>query len=325
MNIRRSPRRTFLKQSLVLTTAAAALGRLGSMHALAGPALRSLMPVRLGGPVFKAPADPEELALAHRQLGYRAAYCPNLSLNDANRIRAVEKAFAKHDVVIAEVGRWVNLLDSDPEKRRQNLQQVTDGLALADAVGARCCVDIAGSFSPTSWFGPHPDNLGAKFFDAAVENARKIIDAVKPARARFCYEMMGWALPDSVQNSLKLLKAIDRKAFGVHLDPCNLINSPERFYGNTGLLNECFDKLGRWITSCHAKDLAWEVEMNIHFREVVPGKGSLDYATYLRRLAELPQNPPLMIEHLANAEEYAAAGKYITAAGEKAGISFGPG
>jgi hypothetical protein len=27
--------------------------------------------------------------------------------------------------------------------------------------------------------------------------------------------------------------------------------------------------------------------MNVHFREVAPGKGSLDYATYLRRLAEL--------------------------------------
>jgi sugar phosphate isomerase/epimerase len=321
MKTRRSPRRTFLKQSLILT-AAAALGRFGSIASLAA-APRAPLAIRLGGPVYKSPTDPEELALAHRQLGYRAAYCPGISSNDADRIRAVARAFAKHDVVIAEVGRWVNLLDADPEKRRQNLQQVTDGLALAEAVGARCCVDIAGSFSPTSWFGPHPDNLGPKYFDAVVENARKIIDAVKPDRARFCYEMMGWALPDSVQNSLKLLKAVDRKAFGVHLDPCNLINSPERFYGNTALLNECFDKLGRWITSCHAKDLAWEIEMNVHFREVVPGKGSLDYTTYLKRLAALPQNPPLMIEHLANAEEYVAAAKHIVATGEKAGISFG--
>jgi sugar phosphate isomerase/epimerase len=323
MKLQRNPRRTFLKQSLVLASAAVAMGRFGSYSAVAGPASRSRQPVRLGGPVFKAPADPEELAQAHRQLGYRAAYCPNISLNDGDRIRAVEKAFAKHDVVIAEVGRWVNLLDADPEKRRQNLKQVTEGLALSEAVGARCCVDIAGSFSATSWFGPHPENLGSKFFDAAVENARQIIDAVKPTRARFCYEMMGWALPDSVPNSLRLLKAVDRKAFGVHLDPCNLINSPERFYGNTALLNECFDKLGRWITSCHAKDLAWEVEMNVHFREVVPGKGALDYTTFLKRLAELPQNPPLMIEHLASAEEYAAAARHIVATGEKAGISFG--
>lgn len=279
-------------------------------------------PIRLGGPANAKTPDPDALALAHRALGYRAAYCPNVPLQDADRIRAILEAFARHDVVIAEVGRWCNLLDADAEKRRQNLQTVTDGLALAEAIGARCCVDIAGSFSPTSWFGPHPDNLSPKFFDAAVENARKIIDAVKPTRAKFCYEMMGWALPDSPDSCVKLVKAVDRTGFGVHLDPCNLVNSPAKFYQNRELLNECFDKLGPWIVSCHAKDLAWEVEMNVHFREVVPGKGELDYTTYLRRLAALPQRPPLMIEHLAKPEEYAAATQHIVAVGQQAGVSF---
>jgi sugar phosphate isomerase/epimerase len=101
-------------------------------------------------------------------------------IKDSDRIRALREAFEKHGVVIAEVGRWVNLLDADPEKRRKNLEYVTEGLALAEEVDARCCVDIAGSFNPTIWYGPHPDNLSPRFFDAAVENARKIIDAVKP-------------------------------------------------------------------------------------------------------------------------------------------------
>lgn len=279
--------------------------------------------LRLGGPSFAATEDPEALALAHRKLGYRAAYCPDVSLKDTDRINALAAAFAKHDVVIAEVGRWCNLLDADPEKRRKNLEEVTEGLALADAIGARCYVDIAGSFSATSWFGPHPDNLSQKHFDAIVENARKIIDAVKPKRARFCYEMMGWALPDSPGSCAKLVKAVGRPAFGVHLDPCNLVNSPDKFYHNTALLNECFDKLGPWIVSCHAKDLTWDVEMNVHFREVAPGKGSLDYTTYLKRLAKLPQNPPLMIEHLSTAEEFAGAREHIFEVGRKAGLSFG--
>jgi len=245
-----------------------------------------------------------------------------VAVKDTDRIRALAEAFAKHDVVIAEVGRWVNLLDADPEKRRKNLEFVTEGLALAEAIGARCCVDIAGSFNPKVWYGPHPDNLSQKFFDAAVENARKIIDAVKPKRTKFCYEMMGWALPDSPDAYLKLIKAVDRPAFAVHLDPCNLINSPQRFYRNTDLLNECFDKLGPWIVSCHAKDLAWEVEMNIHFREVRPGLGELDYATYLKRLAALPHQPPLMLEHLGSAAEYAQAAQHIRSVGQRLGIQF---
>jgi sugar phosphate isomerase/epimerase len=314
-------RRDFLGRAACATATLSVLSRANSLQG-ASPH-RTRQALRLGGPSFAKTDDPEELALAHRKLGYRAAYCPGVALQDPARIKALADAFAKHDVVIAEVGRWVNLLDADAGQRKQNLQAVTDGLALADAIGALCCVDIAGSFHRTSWFGPHPDNFTPKFFDAAVENARKIIDAVKPRRAKFCYEMMGWAMPHSPDNHLKLIRAVDRKPFGVHLDPCNLVNSPEKFYRNADLLNECFDKLGRWIVSCHAKDLTWDIEMNVHFREVQPGLGSLDYITYLRRLALLPQTPPLMIEHLKTAEEYEAAAKHIMEVGRKEGLSFG--
>jgi sugar phosphate isomerase/epimerase len=311
-------RRDFARSSLGLALAGSVL----PVASLLGAGQSLPNSLRLGAPSFARTDDPEELALAHRKLGYRAAYGPGVTLKDTDRIRAFERAFAKHDVVIAEVGRWVNLLDADPEKRRQNLQTVTEGLALADAMGARCCVDIAGSFSTTSWFGPHPDNFSKRFFDAAVENARKIIDGVKPTRAKFCFEMMGWAMPHTPDNYRQLIKAVDRKAFAVHLDPCNLINSPEKFYRNADLLNECFDKLGRWIVSCHAKDLTWDVEMNVHFREVCPGAGALDYTTFLKRLAALPHGPPLMIEHLGKAEEYAQAAKHIVEVGRKAGLKF---
>jgi sugar phosphate isomerase/epimerase len=276
--------------------------------------------VRLGGPVFNAPADPEGLALAHRKLGYRAAYCPGISLNDRQRIRDTTRAFAKQDVVLAEVGRWCNLMDADPARRAANLRTVSEGLALAEELGARDCVDIAGSFSTTSWFGPHPKNLSREFFDAAVENARKIIDAVKPKRARFCYEMMGWALPDSPDSYLALIKAIDRPAMAVHVDACNIVNCPERFYNNTALLHETFDKLGPYIASCHAKDLTWDVEMNVHFREVRPGAGALDYPTYLKRVAALPGEVPLMLEHLRDAAEYDQARQYIQGLGRKIGV-----
>jgi sugar phosphate isomerase/epimerase len=311
-------RRNFLAGAAGLAASSAFTRVLGGV---APPAAR---PVRLGGPIFVKSDDPEELALAHRKLGYRAAYCPKLSLNDAPRIQAVAAAFARHDVVIAEVGRWVNLLDPDSDRRRANLKTVTDGLALAEAVGARCCVDIAGSFNKTVWYGPDPDNLSPRFFDAAAENARAIIDAVKPQRAKFSYEMSGWAIPDGPDSYLKLIQAVDREAFAVHLDPCNLINSPIRFYRNTDLLNECFDKLGRWIVSCHAKDLQWDVQMNLHFVEVGPGRGSLDYATYLRRLAGLSHDAPLMLEHLSGAEPYDQARTYLFDLGKKIGVDFGP-
>lgn len=308
-----STRRTFLQ------TAAAAAATSWLATAARAEGTKS---VRLGGPVFNAPADPEGLALAHKKIGYRAAYCPGVQLGETEKIRDIEAAFKKHDVAIAEVGRWVNLLEADPAKRAANLKTVTEGLALADAVGARCCVDIAGSYNPKSWFGPHPENFSQRFFDETVENARKIIDAVKPRRAKFAFEMMGWAIPHTPDAYLKLLKAVDRPAFAVHLDPCNLINSPEKFYDTTALLNECFDKLGPHIVSCHAKDLTWDVEMNLHFREVTVGTGTIDFGTYLKRLAALG-DVPLMIEHMANAEEYDRSRRCLLELAPKVGVHLG--
>jgi sugar phosphate isomerase/epimerase len=278
--------------------------------------------IRFGGPIFLKSDDPEELAAEHRRLGYSAAYCPAVKVSETDRVRAVEKAFANANVVIAEVGAWKNMLDPDSSKRRENLAYVTERCALAEAVGARCCVDIAGSYNPTVWYGPNPKNLSKEFFDATVENCRHIIDSVKPKRTKFTIEMMGWNLPDGPDSYLSLIRAVDRPAFGVHMDVCNGVNNPKRFYENSEFIGECFSKLGRWIVSCHAKDLQWVTELNVHFLEVVPGRGQIDYSRYLTELSKLAPGAPLMMEHLKTPEEYEEAARYIRSVGARNGVSF---
>jgi len=280
------------------------------------------MAVRLGGPVFNASDDPVELARAHRKLGYRAAYCPGVALEDTQKIAAIEKAFKAEDVVIAEVGVWVNIMHHDEAERKKNLDAVCRGLALADAVGALCCVDIAGSLNPERWDGPHPENVSQKALDMTVENIRYILDSVKPKRAKFVLEMMPWVIPDSPDSFLEIMEAVDDPGLAVHLDPVNLINSPRRYYGNSELLEECFKKLGKWIVSCHAKDSILANDLTTHISEARPGTGGLDYKTYLRGLEALPQDAPLLIEHLSSAEEYDLAREHILSVGAEIGISF---
>ncbi|MBX5494919.1 MAG: sugar phosphate isomerase/epimerase [Bryobacteraceae bacterium] len=294
------------------------------LGALASPlaAPSSTTAIRLGGPVFIKSDDPEVLAREHRRLGYSAAYCPPAEASDTVRIRAIEKAFRAANVVIAEVGAWKNLLDPDPGKRRENFEYVAGRLALAEAVGARCCVDIAGSYNAKVWYGPHPKNFSDEFFEATVENCRRLIDLVKPTRTKFTVEMMGWCLPDGPDSYLRLIRAVDREAFGVHLDVCNGINSPTRYYENSAFIRDCFSKLGRWIVSCHAKDLAWIPEMNVHFVEVIPGRGDIDYRTYLTELSKLTTDAPLMLEHLKTAEEYEEGRNYILKTGRSLGLRF---
>ncbi len=311
---------TVVNRRTLLKKAAAVYGAMQVVRGASGPT----KPMRLGGPIFVKSDDPAVLAQAHKDLGYRAAYAPgDLAVKDSNRIAAVAKEFAARDVTIAEVGAWKNMLDPDAEKRRQNLDYVTERLALAEVLGARNCVDIAGSFNPAVWFGQDAKNLGKEFFEATVENCRKVIDSVNPKRACFTIEMMPWALPSTPDEYLALIKAVDRKAFGVHLDVCNTMSSPSRLYNNGAVIHECFTKLGPWIISCHAKDLQWGPGYQVNIQEVIPGTGLIDYKTYLRDLSQLPIDAPLMLEHLHNEAEYTQGRQYIQGVARSLGLSFG--
>ena len=276
--------------------------------------------VRLGGPIFLKTEEPVEMAREHRRLGYSAAYCPaGLKVGDTAKIEATKKAFAAEDVVIAEVGAWVNMLEADAAKRRSNLQYVAERLALADEVGARCCVDIGGSYSPMLWDGPDAKNLSRTYFDATVANCRYLIDTVKPTRSKFSIEMMGWSLPNTADSYVELIRAVDRSAFGAHVDVCNIIDSPERYYSNAEVTRDVFQKLGRWILSCHAKDVGPHAT---HFTEVIPGRGGIDYRAYLQGIAALDTGTPLMLEHLQTAAEYDEGRRYIQKIAAESGVEL---
>lgn len=262
--------------------------------------------------------DPELLAEECKRLGYTAAYCPPAKPEDTVRLKAIRDAFAKQNIVIAEVGAWRNLMTPDLGARKTNLDYVISQMAVAEEVGARCCVDITGSFDAATLSGPHPENQSQEFIDATIENCRKIVDAVKPKRSVFAIEMKGCNFPDGPDPYLKLIQAVDRpQGFGVHIDICNIINSPMRYYNNTALIKETFSKLGKWVKSCHAKDLLWVPQVNVNFEETVPGQGGIktaqipgvDYHAYVTEIVNV--GAPLMLEHLTSAEQYRQGAEYI--------------
>ncbi|WP_308635161.1 sugar phosphate isomerase/epimerase family protein [Paenibacillus silvisoli] len=276
--------------------------------------------MRLGGPIIaKEKLDPQKWVAAHEVRGYSAAYFPDV--DDPSLIEDYVRVAAGADLVIAEVGAWSNPLSQDPEAARQAISYCKKKLETAELAGALCCVNIAGSRGE-QWDGHDPANLTADTFALIVDTVRDIIDHVQPERTYYTLEMMPWMYPDTVDSYLDLIRAIDRKAFAVHLDPVNIVTSPQLFYGNSALLEECFAKLGRYIRSCHAKDIVLGASMMVHLDEKRPGLGKLDYAQYLRQLAKLDRDVPLMLEHLDNEEEYGLAAGYIRSTAEAVGLRF---
>jgi sugar phosphate isomerase/epimerase len=278
--------------------------------------------MRLGGPVaLPESGDPGEWIARHKDLGYGAAIFPLNHTAAAGVVRECVTAAREAGVVIGEVGAWSNPIATDEDQRRAAIAYCQAQLALADEVGARCCVNIAGSRSP-EWAGPHPDNLSEDTFALIVETTRAIIDAVQPTRTFFTLEAMPWIFPDSPESYMRLIDAIDRQRFAVHLDPVNMVNNPERCFRNGEFLRECFRLLGPYVRSCHAKDTRLSTLLTVHIDEVQPGLGTLDYATFLRELDRLDPDTTLIMEHLQTPAEYAAAANYIRQVADREGLAF---
>ncbi|NOY81238.1 MAG: TIM barrel protein [Kiritimatiellaeota bacterium] len=266
--------------------------------------------MKFGGPLLAEFADPADWVAGLEKLAYTATPCPLKPGASSDTIRAYADAARRAGIAIAEVGAWSNPLSPNAEIRRRAIDHCRDCLALADEIGARCCVNIAGSRG-AKWDGPCPEDLSPETFDMIVETVRDIVDAVRPIRTFYTLETMPWMIPNSVETYERILEAVDRPRFAVHFDPVNLINSPERYFRNGALVREFVQKLGDRIRSVHAKDIVLRDRLTVHLDEVRPGLGGLDYRCLLTELERGCPAAPVMMEHLPNAEEYAAAAAYI--------------
>lgn len=277
--------------------------------------------MRLGAPVFGFETA-REWADAHVKKGYGAAYWPLSDDVPEGTVRDYVRAAEDAGLVIAEVGIWNNLLDPDPDRRRENFERAVKRLATAEKVGARCCVNISGSRSAV-WDGPDPRNLTGETFEMVVETTRRLIDRVNPARTRYTLEPMPWMLPHDEQDMLRLLKAVDRPQLAVHADMVNLVNSYDKYVATGELTRRFFGALGPHIRSVHLKDAKIVPDrLTLHIDEAVPGEGDFDYPALLGCCAALDGDLPMMIEHLPGEAEYDRAAANIRRIAGGMGLAF---
>jgi len=286
--------------------------------------------MRLGATIssYFDSTDPESYVAECVKCGYRAAPCPAVGIREKEKIKEIARAFSRADIVIGEVQAWVSALDPRPQHRNKHLQLIEESLAIADELNAVCCVTVAGSLHAQDNNAsdmPHPDNFKESTFEAVVDWVRQVLREVSPRRTKLGLEMSPWTPLDGPEAYLKILRAVDHPALAVHLDPSNAVLTPRMLWSTADLINYCFDTLGRWIISCHAKDLTYGgvAELrHVNFVEVVPGKGSLDYRAFLRRAEEVSSDLPIIMEHLPSAEHYASGAQYIRSIAKEIGASL---
>ena len=254
---------------------------------------------------------PEDWANKHKSLGLKSVVFPVDCNAGEEKIMAYKKAADDAGLVIAEVGVWRNTLAADPAERAKWIDYAVEQLKMADRIQARCCVNVVGTPYGPRWDGGYRDNFSQEAWDMAVKMIQEIIDRAAPTRTKFSIESMPWMIPSSPDEYLRLMKDVDRPQFGAHLDVVNMITSPDRYFFNDRFLDECFEKLGDKICSCHLKDIRLKEEYTFQLQECACGQGTLDIPRYIRLASSIREDMPMIIEHLITDEEYVDSVKGI--------------
>ena len=255
---------------------------------------------------------PEDWASKHKSLGLKSVVFPVDCNAGEEKIMAYKKAADDAGLVIAEVGVWRNTLAADPAERAKWIDYAVEQLKMADKIGARCCVNVVGTPYGPRWDGGYRNNFSEQAWDMAVKMIQEIIDRANPVNTKFSIESMPWMIPSSPDEYVRLMKDVDRPQFGAHLDVVNMITSPDRYFFNDRFLDECFEKLGDQICSCHLKDIRLKEEYTFQLQECACGQGSLDIQRYIRLATETRSDMPMIIEHLTTDEEYIESVKWVT-------------
>lgn len=254
--------------------------------------------------------NPREWAEKMHRLDCRSVIFPVDSSSGRELIEEYMEAAKSYDLQFAEVGIWKNQLSPDRQEQKRVIDFSIEQLKLADYVGAQCCVNVAGAIGPL-WDGPYKENFSKDTWNQMIAVIQEIIDRACPQKTFFTIEPLPWMYPTGPDEYLQMMRDVNRKQFAVHMDLVNMINCPKRYFFNEEFTDQCFEKLGPYIKSCHLKDVLLDDKFTFRLYEKPCGEGGLNLNHYLEKIGQLSLDMPVLIEHLHTEEEFTDSLQYV--------------
>ena len=239
-----------------------------------------------------------------------------------SEIKELKEALKKYDVTFFDMHTYTNNIQPDPEQRKKNHRYVIEQCEAAERVGCPMVTTHTGTCSDNRPISPHKDNWTWETWKLSVSVIKKLLKDTSGMKVQFGIEAVNMTASNNPRAHKQLIDEVADSRLKICLDPVNMMHLGV-YYRNTELLNECFDLLGENIIAAHAKD-TWVLpdKMSAYITEPAPGKGILDYETYLVRLSRLSSPRPLLIEHIPEWEQYVEAKKYIEDTAAKVGVKI---
>ena len=251
-----------------------------------------------------------EWAANQKALGCRAVVFPLSCESPEDKISEYVEAARASDLLIAEVGIWKNAMATDPDERSMQRDYCVRQLQLADRIGARCAVNVAGAVGPR-WDGHYKENFSSATREQIVKMVQEIIDRADVKNTYFTLEPMPWMVPAGPEDYARLIEEVGRDRFAVHMDIINMTNSLERYYEAEAFIDRCVSLLGDKIRSCHIKDVHLKEEYTFQLEECAPGLGEYPLRYYAEKMNSIDPDMPVILEHLNTDEEYIRYMNYL--------------
>ncbi|MHB9031368.1 MAG: sugar phosphate isomerase/epimerase family protein [Candidatus Latescibacterota bacterium] len=246
---------------------------------------------------------------------------PLLAASDSE-IAALKAALKKYDVVVFDVMTWCNPLHPDKDTRAKYKKYLIESLETGERIGAPMITTITGSCHPEFYNGIHPGNWTKEHWDDTVRYYKELLRDTSGMKIALGMEATVQTSMDGPEAHIRFKNDLNGDPrVKVCLDPANM-TALDNYYHTTELLAECFERLGEDILGCHAKDpLILPDKMLCYVTEVAPGKGILDYESYLAHLSRMKWPRSLFIEHLPEAE-YPGAKAFIEKTAARVGVKI---
>jgi sugar phosphate isomerase/epimerase len=264
----------------------------------------------------------ERLASQCAYLGIRTI-CGATQPEWADEVVAGIRAFLdERGLRVGELSRFHHgFAAPDREANRAGLEAYRRHLDHAAILGAVCV-----GFSFSGIYG-QPDVRSEAAWGRAVAATGALAAAAEAAGVDVAAHPHLLGPLCSVERLARLLREVGSPRVKVLIDPVNLVTA-DTYHDTTALLDTIFDALGERIVAAHAKDVAMTgLRRNehgmlsvCHLDEVLPGRGNLDYATFLRRLHALGRDVVAHVEHLGSQDEQLVALHHLRHVAQEQGI-----
>ncbi|MDQ0972613.1 L-ribulose-5-phosphate 3-epimerase [Neobacillus niacini] len=185
--------------------------------------------------------------------------------------RYVASAFSKHNVQIAVLGCYFNMIHPDLVQRRKGIERFKEHIRFARDFGCSIVATETGNVNPEIFYTE--ENFKEEPFLEVVESVSELVKEAEKFGVIVGIEA-GVNHPIYSPKAMKrLLDSINSKNLQVILDPVNLLTI-DNYQNQEEIFQEAMDLFGERVVILHAKDFIIE---NNQLVPTAVGKGLLNY------------------------------------------------